>query len=128
VLGSVAWRLVLVKLDRMLLHVTPFKDLRRKSVRRLVNVARAVALVGLLAMPASAAEGVGMPGAVGAGLAVIGAGLGIGFLAKGAVESMGRQPEASGTIQTAMIIAAALIEGLAFYAVYVCSTQNPWAN
>lgn len=97
-------------------------------MRSLVNVARAVALVGLLAMPASAAEGVGMPGAVGAGLAVIGAGLGIGFLAKGAVESMGRQPEASGTIQTAMIIAAALIEGLAFYAVYVCSTQNPWAN
>lgn len=97
-------------------------------MRRLVNVVRAVGLVGLLAVPASAADGVGMPGAVGAGLAVIGAGLGIGFLAKGAVESMGRQPEASGTIQTAMIIAAALIEGLAFYAVYVCSTQNPWAN
>ncbi len=97
-------------------------------MKKLVNAARAMGLVGLMAMPASAAEGVGMPGAVGAGLAVIGAGLGIGLLAKGAVESMGRQPEASGTIQTAMIIAAALIEGLAFYAVFVCSTQNPWAN
>ena len=54
------------------------------------------------------------------GLAVIGAGLGIGLLAKGAVESVARQPEASGTIQVLMIIAAALIEGLAFFAVIVC--------
>ena len=67
-----------------------------------------------------------VPGAIGAGLAVIGAGLGIGFLAKGAVESIGRQPEAAGTIQVNMIIAAALIEGLAFFAVYVCSQQNPF--
>lgn len=83
----------------------------------------------LMAMPASAqSAGGGVPGAIGAGLAVIGAGLGIGFLGKGAVESMARQPESSGTIQIAMIIAAALIEGLAFYAVYVCSTQNPFAG
>ncbi len=80
----------------------------------------------LMAMPASAqtVSGGGIPGAIGAGLAVIGAGLGIGFLGKGAVESIARQPESSNTIQIAMIIAAALIEGLAFYAVYVCSTQN----
>jgi F-type H+-transporting ATPase subunit c len=97
-------------------------------VKRLLTTVRALGLVALLSVPASAAEGAGIPGAVGAGLVVIGAGLGIGFLAKGAVESIGRQPEASGTIQTAMIIAAALIEGLAFYAVFVCSQQNPWAN
>lgn len=97
-------------------------------MKKLLTTVRALGLVALFSVPASAAEGVGMPGAVGAGLAVIGAGLGIGFLAKGAVESIGRQPEASGTIQTAMIIAAALIEGLAFYAVFVCSQQNPWAN
>lgn len=80
----------------------------------------------LMAMPASAqaVSGGGIPGAIGAGLAVIGAGLGIGFLGKGAVESIARQPESAGVIQIAMIIAAALIEGLAFYAVYVCSTQN----
>jgi len=80
----------------------------------------------LMAMPASAqtVAGGGIPGAIGAGLAVIGAGLGIGFLGKGAVESIARQPESANTIQIAMIIAAALIEGLAFYAVYVCSTQN----
>jgi F-type H+-transporting ATPase subunit c len=95
------------------------------------NVARicymALGFVALMAMPASAAEG-GVPGAIGAGLAVIGAGLGIGFLAKGAVESIARQPESAGTIQIAMIIAAALIEGLAFYAVFVCSQQNPFSG
>ncbi len=97
----------------------------------LLTSVRAIGLVALLAFPASAQDGitsVGMPGAVGAGLAVVGAGIGIGLLAKGAVESMGRQPEASGTIQTNMIIAAALIEGLAFYAVWVCSTQNPFGQ
>jgi F-type H+-transporting ATPase subunit c len=83
----------------------------------------------LLAGTASAQDtGGNMPGAIGAGLAVIGAGLGIGLLAKGAVESIGRQPEAAGTIQVNMIIAAALIEGLAFFAVYVCYTQNPFAQ
>lgn len=91
---------------------------------------RALGLAALMALPASAAEvtSVGVTSAVGAGLAVIGAGLGIGLLAKGAVESIGRQPEAAGSIQTNMIIAAALIEGLAFFAVYVCMSQNPFGN
>ncbi len=57
---------------------------------------------------------------IGAGIAVIGAGLGIGKLASAALESMGRQPEAAGPIRTAMIIAAALIEGVAFFALVVC--------
>ena len=57
-------------------------------------------------------------GAIGAGLAVLGAGLGIGLIGKGATESMARQPEASGKIQTAMIIAAALIEGIGFAALF----------
>ncbi len=61
-----------------------------------------------------------MPPQIGAGLAVIGAGIGIGMLAKGAVEAVARQPESAGTIQVLMIIAAALIEGLAFFAVIVC--------
>lgn len=88
----------------------------------ILNGLRAMAFMAILAGTASA-QGAGIPGAVGGGLAVIGAGIGIGLLAKGAVESMGRQPEAAGTIQVNMIIAAALIEGLAFYAVYVGSTQ-----
>ena len=64
-----------------------------------------------------------VPNAVGIGLVVIGAGLGIGKLASSALESMARQPEIAGTIQTAMIIAAALIEGLSFFGVFAC-----WAS
>ncbi len=57
--------------------------------------------------------------AVGAGLAVIGAGLGIGRIGGQAMEAIARQPEAGGKIQTAMIISAALIEGVALFAVVV---------
>ena len=64
-----------------------------------------------------------VPNAVGIGLVVLGAGLGIGKLASSALESMARQPEIAGTIQTAMIIAAALIEGLSFCGVFAC-----WAS
>jgi F-type H+-transporting ATPase subunit c len=57
---------------------------------------------------------------IGAAIAVLGAGLGIGKLAGSALEAMGRQPEAAGPIRTAMIIAAALIEGIAFFALVIC--------
>ncbi|GAB2695172.1 hypothetical protein GCM10027037_18580 [Mucilaginibacter koreensis] len=57
--------------------------------------------------------------ALGAGLAVIGAGLGIGQVGGKAMEGIARQPEASSRIQTAMIIAAALIEGVALFGVVV---------
>ena len=50
--------------------------------------------------------------AIGAGLAVLGAGMGIGRIGGSAVEGIARNPEASGKIQTAMIIAASLIEGV----------------
>lgn len=62
-----------------------------------------------------------LSGAFGAGLVVIGAAAGIGKLASSAVESMARQPEVAANIQVAMIIAAALIEGFTFYAIFVCS-------
>mgnify|MGYP002631157538 CR=1 FL=1 len=58
-------------------------------------------------------------GAIGAGLAVLGAGIGIGLIGKGATEGIARQPEAAGKIQTAMIIAAALIEGVALFAAVI---------
>jgi len=58
-------------------------------------------------------------GAVGAGLAIIGGGLGIGLVGKGAVESIARQPEATGPIGTNIILAAALIEGATLFAVVV---------
>jgi F-type H+-transporting ATPase subunit c len=53
------------------------------------------------------------------GLVIIGAAMGIGNLARGAVESMARQPEIAANIQLAMIIAAALIEGATFFALIV---------
>ena len=60
---------------------------------------------------------------IGAGLVIVGAALGIGNLAKGAVDSMARQPEIAGNIQTAMIIAAALIEGVTFFALIIILLQ-----
>lgn len=59
-----------------------------------------------------------IPNIIGAGLIVLGAGLGIGRIGGSAMDAMARQPEASGKIQTAMIIAAALIEGLGFAALF----------
>jgi len=57
--------------------------------------------------------------AIGAGLAAIGAGIGIGNIGRSAMEAIARQPEATSKIQTNMIIAAALIEGVALFAVVV---------
>ena len=61
-----------------------------------------------------------MGAAIGAGLVALGAGFGIGKIGSSAMESIARQPEAGGKIQTAMIIAAALIEGVALFGVVVC--------
>jgi len=58
--------------------------------------------------------------AIGAGLVVIGAGIGIGRLAASAMEGIARQPEALNKIQTAMLIAAALIEGVALFCAVIC--------
>lgn len=60
-----------------------------------------------------------MGAGIGAGIAAIGAGIGIGQIGRGAVESIARQPEAVGDIRSNMIIAAALIEGVAFFAIVI---------
>jgi F-type H+-transporting ATPase subunit c len=102
----------------------------------MVRVAGAMLVVcGLLlaAVPAFAAQSgsesllaqwegfsLGSVAAIGAGLAVIGVALGIGRIGGSAVEGMARQPEVAGQIQTAMIIAAALIEGAGFFGLIVC--------
>lgn len=57
--------------------------------------------------------------AIGAGLAAIGAGIGIGQIGGKAMEAIARQPEATGDIRTNMILAAALIEGAALFAIVV---------
>jgi len=92
----------------------------------------------LVAAPALAQEGEGeapvssgfsifLGGAFGAGLVIIGAGMGISKIGSCAVESMARQPEVAGNIQTAMIISAALIEGATFFGLIVCMmAKGPW--
>lgn len=62
--------------------------------------------------------------AVGAGIAVLGAGLGIGKIGGSAMDAIARQPEAASKIQTAMIISAALIEGVALFGVVVGLLQG----
>lgn len=87
-----------------------------------------VCLMFVFAAPAFAAEGgnggIHFSGAIGAALTIIGAGWGIGRIGQAAVEGMARQPEVAGKIQTAMIIAAALIEGATFFALIVCMGSN----
>lgn len=61
-----------------------------------------------------------MGAGIGAGLVIIGAALGIGRIGGSAMEAIARQPEASNKIQTAMIIAAALIEGVALFGAVIC--------
>ncbi len=61
-----------------------------------------------------------MGAGIGAGIAAVGAGIGIGRIGGSAMESIARQPEAVGDIRTNMIVAAALIEGVAFFAIVVC--------
>ena len=60
-----------------------------------------------------------IPAIVGGGLIVIGVGIGLGGIGRGAMGAIGRQPEAYGKIQTAMLIIAALVEGIGFAAMFV---------
>ena len=60
--------------------------------------------------------------AIGAGMVILGAGLGMGKIGAAAMDGMARQPEAAGKIQTAMLIIAGMLEGATLFAVYVCLT------
>ena len=100
-----------------------------KNVARIIALSFAAVLVfaaPAFAQPAGGGASVQFSGAFGAGLVIIGGALGIGKLAASAVEGMARQPEVAGRIQTAMIIAAALIEGVTFFALIICFLQNPF--
>lgn len=75
----------------------------------------------MLALILAAIEGLlGLGACLGAGIAAIGAGLGIGKIGSSAMEAIARQPEAGGDIRSNMIVIAALIEGVALFAVIVC--------
>jgi F-type H+-transporting ATPase subunit c len=102
--------------------------IRSLSSVRTLSVMAAFALTVLCSGVASAQEAteagyslINLTSSFSVGLVVIGAAFGISRLASAAYESMARQPEAAGTINTAMIIAAALIEGFTFYALFICS-------
>lgn len=73
-------------------------------------------LISILMDAAFAIMGAG----IGAGLAAIGAGIGIGRIGGSAMEAIARQPEASGKIQTVMLVIAALVEVIALFAVVIC--------
>jgi F-type H+-transporting ATPase subunit c len=61
-----------------------------------------------------------MGAGIGAGVATLGAGVGIGRIGGSAMDAIARQPEAVGDIRSNMIVAAALIEGVAFFAIVIC--------
>ena len=77
-------------------------------------------LLTILLQAAAATELGKLGAAIVAGLAAIGAGIGIGKIGGSAMEGIARQPEAGGDIRMSMIIAAALVEGVALFAVVVC--------
>lgn len=96
---------------------------------RLFQIAVLCLVVLSTASPLLAAEGAAQAAnsisvltgaAIGSGLVILGAGYGIGRIGSTAVESMARQPEVASNIQTAMIISAALIEGVTFFGLIVC--------
>lgn len=100
-------------------------------MNKLVRIVVLFLVLMLVASPAMAAEPAAAPaataawhilagGAFGAGLIILGAGYGIGRIGSAAVESMARQPEVASNINSAMIIAAALIEGATFFGLIVC--------
>jgi F-type H+-transporting ATPase subunit c len=69
-------------------------------------------------------SGAAVGAGIGAGVTIIGAGWGFGRIGAAALESMARQPEIAGKIQTAMIVIAALLEGATFFALIVCITLH----
>lgn len=82
------------------------------------------AILTVLLQATDAAASVDLAGfgaAIGAAIAAIGAGIGIGRIGSSALEAIARQPEASGDIRSNMIVSAALIEGVAFFAVIICA-------
>ena len=104
-------------------------------MNKFAKLAGLVIMTALMATPAMAQDNptapaaattplIALGGAFGAGLIILGAGFGIGRIGSAAVESMARQPEVAGNIQTAMIISAALIEGATFFGLIVCMLFN----
>lgn len=93
-----------------------------RIVQMLILVPVALLCMAVPAAAQEAAEGLSFLNSppIGAGIIMLGAGLGIARIGAAAVESMARQPEVSGDIRGGMILAAALIEGATFFGLLVC--------
>jgi len=108
-----------VTVTRLLLERRP--NVRRARPKLISDLTREYDMLSMLALLQAAAaagpdRGYGLIGAgLAAGLAVVGAGIGIGQIGGSATEGIARQPDATARIQTAMIIAAALVEGVALF-------------
>jgi F-type H+-transporting ATPase subunit c len=93
-------------------------------MRILKTLSLALVATLLLTAPASAqtvaSNGPGIGAGVGAGLAIVGAGIGLGLIGFSALSSMARQPEIITRLQTVMLIIAALLEGVALFALIIC--------
>jgi F-type H+-transporting ATPase subunit c len=96
-------------------------------MKALQVIALVFVVMVLLVSPLAAQEptsatfsGAGVGATLGAGVVIIGAGWGFGRIGAAALESMARQPEVAGRVQTAMIVIAALLEGATFFALIVC--------
>jgi F-type H+-transporting ATPase subunit c len=97
---------------------------------KLLRIVGLVLVVFLMSAGFACAQGTGPSSALlaggavgagfGAGITIIGAGYGFGRIGSAALESMARQPEVAGRVQTAMIVIAALLEGATFFALLVC--------
>ncbi len=102
-----------------------------KNALNWLALAAVVVVMLLAATPAMAADaaggptnltlaGVGVGAGIGAGIGLLGAGYGFSRIGSAALESMARQPEVAGRIQTAMIVIAALLEGATFFGLLIC--------
>jgi F-type H+-transporting ATPase subunit c len=115
-----AWRFIRTK-GVLFTSVIKLEEMRK--VKNKISIAILCLGAVLIASPAFAQDGGNMilsGGAFGAGLVILGAGFGIGKIGSAAVESQARQPEVANAIQTAMIISAALIEGVTLFALVIC--------
>ncbi|MBL8867693.1 MAG: hypothetical protein KF873_16780 [Gemmataceae bacterium] len=88
--------------------------------RRNLPLFGALLLVLCSANLASAATGAGYAAAIGMGLSVLGIGIGLGLIGNAAMSGIARQPEQAGTIQSAMILVAALVEGAGILSLILC--------
>jgi F-type H+-transporting ATPase subunit c len=96
------------------------KALRVIAVVLAVLLVTATPAMAQTAPTSTSFSGAGLGAGLGAAITIVGAGWGFGRIGAAALESMARQPEIAGRIQTAMIVIAALLEGATFFALLVC--------